>query len=262
MSVENWFCGEYSEAIEYLDACEKAISDENIFNSFKSIRGYQHILEHTSEDQGRIYANEIIDLIDFCKLDKKEVISKSKLNDLIGSPNLYNYEEFGLISPSTLRYLLFVLRIKKLAKNKQLYSFLDIGGGYGGMSLLAKTFLGCEKIYLNDLKQALKLQKKYLNTHEINSNCFEKIEDLKDEKINLCVSTFAFSELTKKQREKIIENIFPNCEMIYLVCNFINSEMFYDSEIFDFAENNYEVHFVKELHMNHLCSAFFLTKKP
>jgi len=78
----------------------------------------------------------------------------------------------------------------------------------------------------------------------------------------LCVSTFAFSELTKKHRDKIISKIFPNCKIIYLVCNFINNEVFDDREIFEFAQNSYEILFEKEPHENHLCSTFTLIKKP
>ncbi len=261
MSAKNWFCGEYPEALEYLGACKNAVLDDNVFEKFKSLKEYQHILEHTSVSQGAIYREEILRIISTNKLNKKEIIEKSKINDKLGTPDLSYFEDFDLISPSTLRYLLFVLRIKTAINLSRVDTFLDIGGGYGGMSLLVNSILECDKIILNDLKEALELQQKYLNQHGIKAIVAENIEEIANQEIDLCVSTFAFSELTKQQRKNIIEKIFPNCKIIYLVCNFINTEEFEDSEIFEFAEKNFNIYYSKESHMGHLCSSFLLIKK-
>jgi putative sugar O-methyltransferase len=260
MSIDNWFCGGTFQAKEYLDACKKAVTDEYVFNSFKSLPGYQHILEHTSVEQAKIYSDEIIQLIKTCNLDANEIIPASKVNDFIGSPALANFDNFGLISPSTLRYLLFTLRLRRILGGAEVENFLDIGGGYGGMSLLANKILGAKNIYLNDLDEVLALQKKYLESHNVESIIENNIEMLEHKQFDVCVSTFAFSELTRKQRDAIKEKIFPNCKIIYLVCNFINSERFDDQEIFEFAEKSHEVYLTKEPHENHSCSVFTLIK--
>jgi putative sugar O-methyltransferase len=261
MSIENWFCGKTIQAKEYLDACKKAVTDEYIFNSFKNMTGYQHILEHTSVEQAKIYSDKIIQLIKKCNLDENEIIPASKANDFIGSPELTNFDNFGLISPSTLRYLLFALRLHEIVGGEEIENFLDIGGGYGGMALLANKILGAKNIYLNDLDEALALQEKYLAAHNVGSVIESNIEMLEHKQFNVCVSTFAFSELTRKQRDAIKEKIFSNCKIIYLVCNFINNELFDDQEIFEFAGNSHEVFLEKELHEGHLCSVFTLIKK-
>jgi len=261
MSIDNWFCGGTFQAKEYLDACKKAVTDEYVFNSFKSLPGYQHILEHTSVEQAKIYSDEIIQLINMGDLDKDKIIKAGKINDFIGSPALTNFGDFGLISPSTLRYLLFTLRLRRILGGAEVENFLDIGGGYGGMSLLANKILKAKNIYLNDLDEVLALQKKYLAAHNVESVIESNIEMLEHKQFNVCVSTFAFSELTRKQRDAIKEKIFSNCKIIYLVCNFINNELFDDQEIFEFAGNSHEVFLEKELHEGHLCSVFTLIKK-
>ena len=111
------------------------------------------------------------------------------------------------------------------------------------------------------MPQVLKLQKKYLNVHNLNCNISDNIEDFYSKKINLCVSTFAFSELTKSQRNKIINNIFPNCDNIFLVCNFINNENFEDQEIFNFLTDKHNCVTYKEKHEGHMCSVFLISKK-
>jgi putative sugar O-methyltransferase len=259
MSISNWFCGNCSDVHGYLNVCREAVRNDEIFNNFKSIKAYQPVLEHTSTEQGLIYAKNIVSILDEINVDKNIFITKCKANDVFCNPQLIQTEEFGLISPSTLRYAFFAAKILKFLKDDNIKNILDIGGGYGGMSLVANKIFGVSDIFLNDLNDVLNLQAKYLSKHQIELQLAdENIEMFYDKKFDLCISTFAFSELIKTQRDKIVNKIFKNCKYIFLVCNFINNEIFEDGELDLLLKNAKYFEYYKENHEGHPCSVFII----
>jgi len=64
-----------------------------------------------------------------------EKIKLFRLNDSIGSPNIYNIEGVA-ISPGTLRYLRVLHDIIEINPT----SILEVGGGYGGQALVTKLY--------------------------------------------------------------------------------------------------------------------------
>ena len=228
-------------------------------NNFKNLKSYQPILEHTSVNQGIIYAQKINSILDELSINKTDFINKCKSNDKFCNPSLISTEGFGQISPSTLRYALFAAKILKFTKQDDINSVIDIGGGYGGMSLVINRIFETKNVFLNDLSDVLGLQKKYLDKHNLKPIiASENIEDFYNTKFDLCISTFAFSELIKTQREKIVKNVFTNCKYIFLVCNFINNEIFQDGELNDLLDNAEYFEFYKESHEGHPCSVFLI----
>jgi len=98
---EDWSCiGEESKD-PYTQICVEAVEDDDVFKKFKSDPRYTAILEHVPVEQGRLYAEGILqyDIDD-------DLISSFKDNDLIGGSNTFNYGgSIGIVSPSTLRYM-------------------------------------------------------------------------------------------------------------------------------------------------------------
>ena len=98
---EDWNCiGEESKD-PYSQVCIEAVENDKIFNNFKKDPRYTAILEHVSIEQGKLYAQDILDY----EIDA-DLISSFKENDIVGGSSIFNYgEPFGRISPSTLRYI-------------------------------------------------------------------------------------------------------------------------------------------------------------
>ena len=104
-------------------SCMLTSQTSDVFKNFKSDPRYTAILEHVPVEQGRLYAEDILqyDIDD-------ELISSFKDNDLIGGSNTFNYGgSLGIISPSTLRYIQNALDISKwFFKNKVNVEHKDI----------------------------------------------------------------------------------------------------------------------------------------
>ena len=125
---EDWSCiGEESKD-PYTQICLEAVKDDNIFNSFKKDPRYTAILEHVPVEQGKLYAQDILDY----EIDEN-LINLFKENDILGGSSKFNYgEPFGSISPSTLRYIQNALDISYFFGEGDLNKIVEIGGGYGG----------------------------------------------------------------------------------------------------------------------------------
>ena len=83
---EDWNClGEESKD-PYSQVCIEAVEDDNIFNKFKKDPRYTAILEHVSVEQGKLYAEDILDY----DIDS-DLISSFKENDIVGGSSLFNY---------------------------------------------------------------------------------------------------------------------------------------------------------------------------
>ena len=96
---EDWNCLGTESKDPYSQICVEAVEDDNVFKNFKRDPRYTAILEHVPVDQGKLYAQDILDY----EIDT-DLINTFKENDLIGGSSTFNYgEPFGSISPSTLR---------------------------------------------------------------------------------------------------------------------------------------------------------------
>ena len=84
----------------YAQICKEAVEDDINLKLLKDPR-YTAILEHVPYEHGREY----VDSIQQYEIDK-DLIESFKENDKIGGANIIEYDEpFGMISPSTLRYI-------------------------------------------------------------------------------------------------------------------------------------------------------------
>src|ERR1039458_5754504 len=102
-----------SDRNDYKQVCLNASKYDLVFNAFKKNPAYNGILEHVSFEQGESY-------LEFIKSNAPEYIDcidKFKGNDLYGGTLKYEYDEIGLISPSTLRYIKVLSDIKNIFKD-------------------------------------------------------------------------------------------------------------------------------------------------
>ena len=210
----------------YVAFVKEAIKNHNKFKNFKRNPHYNSILEHTTKVEGKQYL-EIIKNTNNELLDKIELF---KQNDIIGNPIKYNYDEFGKISPSTLRYM-------KVASDLKIYfgenlgnNLVEIGCGYGGQLLILDKIFHIDTYLLIDLPPVLELASIYLECHSLNlSYNIKTLNKLSnDKKYDLVISNYAFSELPKHIQLKYIKKVIANSKKGYLTMNSGKNITFYN----------------------------------
>jgi phospholipid N-methyltransferase len=200
----------------YSIAVEEALTNKKKFNNFKSNIFYQVVLEHVSYPQGLEYLNII-------KRDSNLIknIDKFLINDQIGNPKKYYYEELKTkISPTTLRYIKVASDIKKIFKD-EITDIVEIGCGYGGQYLILDQVMKINHYILMDLPNVNKLIDKYLEHHSLNSSYETKtIDQLQSNKqFDLVISNYAFSELPPQTQISYIKKILLKSKNGYLTMN-------------------------------------------
>lgn len=112
--IKNCVSPSLSDNQVYPQFCIQACNDWAIINTFRQNPIYNQILEHVSEKQGCDYLKEIA--------KDRDIYNKMDLfkpNDQFGGPRMYDYQDVGLVSPTTLRY------VKVLSDLKNLLGTLD-----------------------------------------------------------------------------------------------------------------------------------------
>lgn len=216
----------------YFDVCNQIVSNENMFASFKRNKAYTRILEHVDYNLGLEYANIILNNYDKSILDL--VLSKLdeiKKNDAHGSPEVFSYDVFGVISPTTLRYIKVLMDILSRGLNLDGKSVAEIGGGYGGQCLVLSQFFDFESYTIFDLKPVTKLQKKYLNVNNVDIHV--KTIDTVDvpESYDFVISNYAFAELNKKFQDLYLDLVIRESNGGYFQINPDASECYKRDEL-------------------------------
>jgi hypothetical protein len=217
----------------HVDICEEALTNEVVFNTFKSDPKYQHILEHTSVHYGREYAKLIIN--EYSDYASKLDWEKLKENDSIGKPNVINfpslseYNKSPNYSPSTLYYVYRGLDIiHKLLQDGKDINILEIGGGYGGQCKLIMDMCEMLNISINsygiiDLKYPSRLQNKYLSKFTYSNISFYEYGNITDFSVfknyNKFFSNYALTEFDKHIQDSYVDNIIKYIEKFYILCN-------------------------------------------
>lgn len=203
--------------VEYLDLSHSASIDDTIFNTFKSNNDYNEILEHVNQPQGQEYLNLITNP------SILENIEKFKVNDLLGTPKKYTYDNVGIFSPTTLRY---IKTLDDLIKNYNLENsnIIEIGCGYGGQYVVMKQLFNPKKYSFVDLPNVVPLIKTYLTKlNLLNNTEFIDLENPEfDEQYDLIISNYAISECNSEVQKFYLERILKNSTHGYMIHNQFN----------------------------------------
>ena len=207
-----------SDNINYPNFCEQASTVPSIFKVFKQHLIYQHILEHVTYSQGLQYIENFKTSSNI--IDKIELF---RINDKLGSPITYNYNDFGWFSPTTLRYIQI---LKDLSQhNLDNKHILEIGAGYGGQYVVLRQLYKPKKYTFVDLPAVLKLIKKYINELGLNDIELEFIDgtqSIAEQQPFLTISNYAFSECVIAEQNKYIASILSNSKHCYMLYNNMN----------------------------------------
>jgi hypothetical protein len=206
----------------YVPFVIKAVRDPGVFAKFRSNPAYRRILEHVTEADGQKYLDQILrDNPAF--LDE---IDKIRLNDRIGGPITYKYPLAGAISPTTLRYLKVASDLKKYFKPKIGAKIVEIGVGYGGQMLIIDKLFDVAEYHLYDLPPVLDLVSLYLESYLLRGSyrTMTLNRNAGDERCDLAVSNYAFSELPSALQRAYIGKILSKAARGYLTMNSGNDD--------------------------------------
>lgn len=211
---EGWVASDSSHSL-YIESIKGFLSSEESFSNFRQPSiGYNGILEHVCPRGGDIYSTHL-------KSKYSEFLENHlenfKKNDSIGNPVLGNYEGFGKINTTTLRYIKYAADMVENFGSLSDYNLIEIGGGYGGLARILNCIYNFKSIKLVDLPKPLELQSKYLSQFNIPCETYQPQDNLHVEKKTLVVSNFAWCECDKDTRKKYIENIISKCSRVYIV---------------------------------------------
>ena len=212
---EDWSCLGEECKDPYAEICTEAVENDKTFKRFKQDSRYTAILEHVSPEQGKLYADGILQY----DIDS-ELIESFKENDSIGGSSLYNYgEPFGRVSPSTLRYMQNALDISYFFGEGDLNKIVEIGGGYGGLCKTINCLCEFGEYHIYDMEPASKLQEKYLSNFDISGKVIQHSEPEELEDIDLLISNYAYSELGENLQDLYYNNVIKNSKKVYMILN-------------------------------------------
>lgn len=199
----------------YVAFVERALSDFNIFQSFKAYQEYHAILENVSLENGlkylKIIASQTPHFID--------IMDKFKINDAIGNPYIVAYGPLE-ISPSTLKYVKVASDISILFGDN-FKTIAEIGVGYGGQLLVMDQVVSIERCDLFDLPPVLELTSKYLEAHTLQSSYRKFTLNQHDGQVDydLVISNYAFSELPSRLQRMYCTKVLSKSARGYLTMN-------------------------------------------
>jgi len=207
-----WRCAE-NMVDKYLAGCMAAYSYDSVFNNFKTQGSYGYILEHVPAALGGDYLLNAEEH----NLDLLKGIQKFLINDLHGNPEkstyiLHKLDDIRLLmSPTTARYIKVLSDLKTLFGTLDNMNIVEIGAGYGGLSLILSKQFKFANYYDVDLYEPGKLASRYCRKEYKMSNFHvltpERLHELDNIEVDLVISNYAFSECNYETQDIYIEKI-------------------------------------------------------
>lgn len=204
----------------YKNVCSNAEFDDNIFYNFKQIEEYKQVVSTVhagSEKYIEYMTNSPISNEKFID----DMIAAAKANDKIGNQDLYDYgPKWGVLSPTSLAYGKIITELVEIFGNLDGKSIVEIGAGYGGLCLMISKMFKVKSYTIIDIKEALKLSKRYLTESGVDNLVFvENNAQLSEENYDLLISNYAFSECAHDQQMFYIENVLKKCKNGFMEYN-------------------------------------------
>lgn len=229
-TFSNLFSKNILEYTTYPQFCLEATRDEKLFEQFKRHPDFQLIFGCSYEtglealNLIRINYSELLPFLEVCKE-----------NDVIGSPILQNYENYGCFAPLTLRDIKIVGELKRKFGDLSHLHLIDLGG-YGGLCHLIHKLGGFASYTIVNLKESNMLAQKYIQALNIPNVSFVNISDLlshpdmlKHHKYDLALSQYFFAGMDKVEQNLLYKILLKEIPRGYFILNFISSLFNVDS---------------------------------
>ena len=236
-----------NDVASYLLVCKYASKDERIFSNFKQEPAYRQILEHVSYETGLRY-------IENFKYSMEDILSKIddfKENDKYGNPDLYEYDQLGKISPTTIRYIKNTYDIFSYFKGTDIKNIVEIGGGYGGLCKIMNSVFDFDNYLIFDLPEVNELTKKYISIFpeikdkdKVQVFSLDQLEEI--DGIDLLISNYAFSELSKDLQIEYYEKIINKSDNFYMMFNPISKNNLQFDEFLNIFSDKFAIEYYCE----------------
>jgi len=214
-SINECISTSLSDNQAYPQVCITASHDYKFFNNFRRHPSYKQILEHVTKEQGSAYLQILANDPDIFA-----DMNIFKLNDNYGNPEMYEYPDIGLISPTTLRYIKVLTDIKKYFQPADNLNICEIGVGYGGQCRIIDAYYKPATYCLVDLQPVLALTQRYLDNFILNSVISYKTMNELDSKLyDLVLSNYAFTELPRSVQDIYLRKVILNAKRGYITYN-------------------------------------------
>ena len=212
-----------TDNFDYPQFCLQASLDYSKFRSFRQNQIYNAALEHDSFEQGLEY-------LQATKESGYNVLSKIdefRKNDLIGNPQVFDYDGIGTIAPPTLRYIKILSDLECEFGTLDNFNICEIGVGYGGMCRIISSYFNVRSYTLVDLKPVLSLAQRYLDHYPLNTTLiYRTMNELHKDSYDLVISNYAFTEIRREIQQVYLEKVVIPAKRGYITYNEINPEDF------------------------------------
>jgi putative sugar O-methyltransferase len=199
----------------YLNICHQAVTEEDMFQKYRSQNAYKGIVETMNIAQGYGFASEIKGRYPYLL----KHIKKFATSENIGSPIVYCYPEIGVdMAPTTLRYIKVLGDLLNTFGSLDDINIVEIGVGYGGQCKIIHDIAHPKSYTLVDFPDALLLSQKYLRHFGVDVT-LRNVEDESKINYDLCISNYAFSEIARPFQEFYNKNIIQYSAKGYMICN-------------------------------------------
>lgn len=257
--IYDWDVPEINAA-NYLKVCKSFVEDDALFVNFRQNRLYQEILEHVTKEQSDSYIREMKN----ADILTNEQISQFRENDKIGNPVTFEHEKFGIMSPTTIRYIKNTLDISNFLSGQKIDNILEIGGGYGGLCKTLNVLIDFENYMIIDLPEVNQLCEKYLSNFEnlkgkTSQSFYDEIASV--DGIDLLISNYAYSECTFELQKSYYDNIIANSDRFYITYNNISTTNMGVDYFIEYASKDFDIKIEEEVRKCHTNYILYGTKK-
>jgi len=205
----------------YHAMCMKAVTDPWYFERFRSLSDYTHILEVGAGGDFARYLLQNASQETLSKMSSFQTLEK------IGSPETGIYPGIGTFSGTTLRYIVIADQIKKLFVLPGDARIVEIGAGFGGQCFILSQLQSFSKYYIYDLPEPERLIEKMMSVLGVQSvTCMPLENNLPEEKIDLVISNYAFSECSRATQLDYFERIIKKSTRGYFIYNQIAGRVY------------------------------------
>lgn len=204
----------------YRTICERASTDDQYFDNFRSMGQYRIVLEL---ENGQAFADYVTGS------DKlMNHLSEYRVLDTIGNPPLEQFEGLGSFTPTTLRYMVLADQMNKIFNLPADAKIAEIGVGFGGQCYVLSQMNTFQQYYMYDLPEVEMLVKRVMDTLGVsNVVCMPITEGLPVDELDLVISNYAISECDRDMQLYYFENVIKKAKRGYIIYNQI-SEDFYN----------------------------------
>jgi hypothetical protein len=201
-----------SRFMEYRKVCQKAAEDPYYLDNFRSIPEFRIAFEISHGEMFAEYIN--------CSERLLGKIEAFRKMERIGNPVVASYPNIGSFSATTLRYICLADQLLKMTPLPKNPVIAEIGAGFGGQCYVLAQLHPFSKYYFFDLPEVESLIAKMMEVLQIeNTCCIPMEEELPEEKIDLVISNYAFSECDREIQMEYFKRILLKADRGFIVFN-------------------------------------------